>query len=406
MKPSPTNPNDPTPEACSGDDWDDAEGFTQDDAVTATVLPPRRVALDREGLAVAENFPSGLRLEPNVARRGAGDVRVKLDVQEISSRVFRLEQPAPSWSLKAVTPMVFQEKRSLEPNPDDPRREDHEWGIAHKFSLKWILGITIGAAAVIILCLALLPQINRSNAVQTKTTDNDYTVVEEERVEGIDGLNALLPMQPAAEQIFKAYASATIVDDVIGLLRNPSVVEKTVRKNWRPLGVSRDWVPSQETTWQVLKSNKNAYGLLEGRLPGFSKFSAYFITRGRHLQLDWRATTGFGTATFEELSKNKGDPSEIRGLISRNTFYTAVWTEEAYQCYQLLPPSGETSVWCYARRADAAGNACASLFQSGEILEENSASQKVTLRLEHGPEGALPNQWLIGELLQIDWITP
>ncbi len=406
MKPSPNNPNDQTPEASSGDDWDDAEGFTQEGAGTATVLPPRRVAVDREGFAVAENFPSRLRLEPNVARREAGDVRAKLDVQEISSRVFRLEQPAPSWSLKAVTPMVFQERGSQKANSNDPRSEDHDWGIAHKFPLRWILGITIGGAAMIILCLALLPYINRSNAVQTSTANNNLRIVEEETVEGIDGLNALLPMQPEAEQIFKTYASAAVVDDVIGLLRNPSMVEKTVRKHWRPLGISRDWVPLQDTTWQVLRSNKTIYGLLEGRLPEFSKFSAYFVRRGSHLQLDWKASTGFGTATFDELSKNHGDPTEIRGLISRNTFYTATWSEQKYQCYQLLAPSGETSVWCYVRREDAAGKACANLFQSGEILEETNSSQKVTLRLERGPEGTPPNQWLIGELLQIDWITP
>ncbi|MEO8614524.1 MAG: hypothetical protein ABI600_05235 [Luteolibacter sp.] len=406
MKPSSINPNDHTPEVSPGDDWDDADGFAQDDAVSAAVLPPRRVALDRAGFAPVENFPSGLRLEPNVARREASDDRVKLDVQEISSSVFRLEQPSPSWSLKAVTPVVFQEKGSLKANSKDSRSEDHDWGIAHKFSLKWIFGITFGGAAVIILCLVLLPLINRSNAVRTTNTERDLTVIEEEKVEGIDALNTLLTMQPEAERIFSAYASAAVVDDVIGLLRNPAAVEKTVRKTWRSLGVPHDWVPPQETAWQVLKANKIAYGLLDGRLPGFSKFSAYFVKRGSDLQLDWKASTGFGTAAFNELSKNQGDASEIRGLISRSSFYTAVWPEEEYQCYQLLAPVGETSIWCYARRTEAAGNACASLFQNGEILEENNNSQKVTVRLEHGPDGTLPNQWLIGELLQSDWVTP
>ena len=406
MKPPSINPNDHTPEVSSGDDWGDADGFAQEDRAASVVLPPRRVVTERAGFAQVDQFPSGLRLEPNVARREAGADKVKLDVQEISSRVFRLEQPSPSWSLKAVTPVVFREKGSQKVNRDDPRSEDHDWGIAHKFSLKWIFGITLGAAAVIILCLALLPQINRSNAVRTTTTENDFKVVEEEAVEGMDAINSLLTMQPEAEQVFKAYASAAVVDDVIGLLRNPAAVEKFVRKQWRPLGVPHDWVPSQETTWQVLKANKVAYGLLEGRLPGFSKFAAYLVKKGSGLQLDWRASTGFGTATFNELSKAQGDASEIRGLISRNTFYTAVWPEEEYQCYQLLDPSGEISVWCYARRSEAAGNACANLFQSGEILEENNTGQKVTLRLEHGPDGTLPNQWLIGELLQIDWVTP
>ena len=128
MKPSSINPNDHTPEVSPGDDWDDADGFAQEGAVTAAVLPPRRVAVDRAGFAPVEDFPSGFRLEPNVARREASGDRVKLEVQEVSGRVLRLEQPAPSWSLKAVTPVVFQEKSSLKANPEDSRREDRDWG--------------------------------------------------------------------------------------------------------------------------------------------------------------------------------------------------------------------------------------------------------------------------------------
>ncbi|MEY3897606.1 MAG: hypothetical protein RLZZ214_3127, partial [Verrucomicrobiota bacterium] len=42
----------------------------------------------------------------------------------------------------------------------------------------------------------------------------------------------------------------------------------------------------------------------------------------------------------------------------------------------------------------------------GEIIGESKSIQKATLRLTRGPDGSIPNQWLIRELLHIDWATP
>jgi hypothetical protein len=122
--------------------------------------------------------------------------------------------------------------------------------------------------------------------------------------------------------------------------------------------------------------------------------------------MDWKATTGYGTATFGELAQGAGDGSEIRGTISPDSFHTAAWPESDYQSYQLLAPSGRTSLWCYAKRTDAVGIELGGYFASGEVLIESPDKKKVTVRLARGPDDSLPNQWLIEEMLHIDWINP
>jgi glutamate/tyrosine decarboxylase-like PLP-dependent enzyme len=156
----------------------------------------------------------------------------------------------------------------------------------------------------------------------------------------------------------------------------------------------------------VLELAGQACGLLQGEFPDHSQFSAYFTQTGNHPKLDWKATTAYGTASFKELVQNQGDASEIRGEISKAEFYNAAWPETDYRCYRLISPDGETVIWGYTRRGEATEHAIASLLDKGEIVKEAQNSHKITLRLERGPTAAQANQWLIGEMLHIDWVTP
>ncbi|MEO7101420.1 MAG: hypothetical protein ABI162_18865 [Luteolibacter sp.] len=401
MNPSLIDPNNHAPEVSPNDGWDDADGFGANGNATPVVLPPRRTVAERAAADPSENLTVGFRIEPNVARRETGDDVSRLEVQEISGSVLRLEQtePAPP---KVVRSVVFHERLPEEKRPSEGR----DWGSAQKFSLRWILGTSVGVTALIILPLVLLPMINKSNAARTPSPDRVTKVIEEEKIEGMDAVNLLQSKQPEAEQIFSAYVKAQVSGEVLALLANADSVSENVRKNWHPQGVSNSWTPGKETTWQINKVNKHLYGILAGTLPDFSNFSAYFLNKDNHLLLDWKATSVFGTATFEELSKGQGDASEIRGLIQPSNFYTTTWPETEYNSFQFIGPAGVTSIWCYTKRNDPSDAALAEVFQAGEILNEAKSSQRVTLRLEHGAPGALPNQWLIGEMLHIEWITP
>ncbi len=402
MNPLLIDPNNHAPEVAPDDGWEDAEGFEAKASTTGATLPPRRPPTERSDSTPAENSTAGLRIEPNVARREIGDDSPGLDVQEISGSVIRLEQTAGG-PPKVARQVVFHERP---PEATKTLGEGRDWGIAQKFSLKWAVLIGTGITSVVILSMMMLPSINKANAARSALPERDMRVIEDENVEGMDAVNALIAKQPEAEQIFRSYITARVADEVLPLLLDAESVNAVLRRDWRQSGIGKDWLPPQDTAWQVMKSGKRPYALLEGTLPDFSKFSACFVTKNGKLLLDWKATTGYSTATFDELAKRQGDPREIRGLLSMANFYTANWPEEEYQSYQLLAPQGERSVWCYARRTEAAGGACADLLRTGEILDETQGSRKITVRLSPGPDAALPNQWQIAEVLHADWLTP
>jgi hypothetical protein len=216
----------------------------------------------------------------------------------------------------------------------------------------------------------------------------------------------LLTKQPEAIQVFQAYGQASDAEGVVPLIRDGEVLQETLRKHWQPLNLPKQWAPAVSSAWHVLDAGGSPFALMQGDFPDKTRYSAYFVKQGGRLLLDWKATTAFGSATFEELEKGTGDSSEVRGMISPAEFYNATWPERIFRSYRLVSPDGLSAIWCYVQRGSVAESRIFPLFKRGEILEETQEARKITLQLERGPADAAPNQWLIGQMLHLEWINP
>jgi hypothetical protein len=389
MNPAHIDPNNPPPELSPGDCWDDAEILEGQPA--PAVLPPRRTTAEPAGrsapAASSESPETGFRIESNLARRSDSDDFQRLEVQEISSDVVRLEQTiaAPP---KVPRMTKFIERGSRAPSSGNPRGEGHEWGRSQRQSVLWMLGIGGGVIALVILALVLLPGINAPNAVREVPAGHSLKVVEEEAVEGIESLNRMFVKQPEAEQIFHRYLRAGLVDDALPLLRDAQSHGAIIRHEWKPANVSAEWSPPKDFTWRVVKSGAHHCGVLEGTLPDFTKFSAYFASHDDCLWMDWKATTGYGTTSFENLANGTGDAREIRGALVPTNFYTATWPEEEYLSYQLVCPSGETAIWCYASRQSAPAGPLSELFQRVKSFKNPRGRKRSPSTSNPGPPDA------------------
>lgn len=407
MNSSLSDPNNHVPEISPDDDWGDPKELYAESSTPATVLPPRRTAADRVAASPApssESDRTGLRIESNIRRVESDEAAPRIEVQELGSSIVRLEQMAAA-PPKVPRQVTFHER----PAKEDSREKDAEsaaWGITRQLPKLWIVVAGTVITAIIVGAMSLLPAINARNRPKSGTSHPAPYPGTEEEFGSVDALNLMLPKQPEALQIFHAYTTSNHADDVIPVIRNGKALEETFRTHWHPSGISKQWTPAADSSWSLEKIGDHPCGKLAGFLPDQSKFTAYFTNDGNRLLLDWKATTAFGTATFAQLKKGEGDPTEIRGELSPGDFYSAVWPETDYQNYRFISPDGDTVIWCYGRRGEAAERAIAPLFEKGVIIEESQNSKKITLRLNRGPDGALPNQWLIGEMLHIDWLTP
>lgn len=398
-----SDPNNHVPEVSPEDSWGDPDQVRHDQVSGATVLPARRTLADQSPSAAHPEV--GLRIEANPARLELEDCPQRLEVQEISGDVIRLDpeiEPLP----KIERQFTFHERPPQENSKKKLKRLGINVKRIHRNSPRWILVMGLMVMVMVVSSLMMLPAINAPNAPREDSGRVVLSVVDEKKIKGMDNLTALLELQPEALRIFRSYAQAAGIDEITPLLRNGQDLQDVLRARWKPLGLPKSWAPGADSSWDVLDLGDRAFGLLKGDLPDGSQFSAYFTRQEGRLLLDWKPTVGFGTASFTDLSRGVGDGREIRGELSRVQYYNATYPETDYRGYSLTSPDRETTIWCYTRRGEAADAALGALFNRSEIIGESKSNQKATLRLTRGPEGSMPNQWVIQELLHIDWATP
>lgn len=402
IKPILTDPNNHVPEVSPDDEWGDAETLHSSGFGSSTVLPLKKKPRT-EGEVPVSNGGQCLRIAPKPSTQSAADTPRQLEVREFDGTVLRLA-PEPDGPEKVPRQFTFVERPPEDPEKRMLRGEANDWGHARKHPLPWLVGTAAGVVSLIVGALMLLPTINQSNAARPPSTGLAVEDMDDNGASKL--LNGLLTRQPEAEQLFHAYASASIPDDILPLIVESDALKPLIRDGFIPNRIPKSWILTDDTTWEVFDNTEKPYGILRGKLPGFSKFCAYLELTGGRLLIDWKATSAYGTASFQDLYNGTGNPKEIRGWIIPDTYYTSTFPEAEYDSYQFFSPDQKAMIWCYARHESAVAEEIAGVFNSGAIIHVEHGPRKVTLRLERGPDGTLPNQWLAAGLHHMEWISP
>lgn len=396
MNPSLLDPNNHVPEVSEGDGWDDPDGFAD---VPSPVLPPRRMPVR----AVEEKREPVLRIEPAEREKAPDDSPHRLEVREFQTEIVRLDpsEPVPE---KVPRQTVSHQRPSREEMQHAVRGESHEWGRVQRRPLRWLVAGGIGVAAAVVAVLALLPKINATNPVRPPEFLSPLPAAAAETVDE----NSLFLRQEEGRRLFERYLRAVSVDGIVPLVRDGPALREILRENWHPTVPPPGWEVAADCVWNVYRAPVGRdFATLSGFLPDYSPFTAYFVVLADgSLAADWKATTGYGSASFEDLAAGTGDAGEIRGTISLDNFYTANWPESDFQSYRFLSPGGDHPIWCYARRGSVAEAGVSRPLTGGTILQEADRSRDVTLHLARGGDETRPDQWLITEMLHLGWAAP
>jgi hypothetical protein len=412
MNPHKDDPNNHAPAVSPDDDWYDLDV----DQIHDSQLPPRRSELPGIPKVVvtssvyqkthSDRHPgeaSPVREGSNFTSSVAFDVHV--DRQAIEKRDFQaarvMKDPKQADDSAKRRQRVLQRHRLSHEERDD-------WGAGPKKSaIRWIFYSATGVIALI--GFAIFSNLFLDEKSEKKSNENrlgqiEAPKVKKEPIRILGAMGKLVNSNREANRIFGLYAQARSESEFLQSIylggRNaPSVMDR-----WRPIGAEKGWMPSDDATWKTFQVGEVPYAELRGLDHNFSKFVAFFRYENSDLKMDWKATTGYGTAGFDQLKIGKGDGSEIRGRVSRSDFFTQQLSDDKYHSFIVRSPQNDASIWAYTEIGNQVDQDILALFSVSPITGEYQTEVSMILNLERGNQEILPHQWMIKSLIAANWL--
>ena len=398
------DPNNHVPAVSAADVWDD-EGLAPPARESgAMVLPDKRGAAV-PGIANAMPRPpaaGGLRIDVAAPAPRAAPPMARLAIKEYGGEVMKLAQAPDEGPFQAANTIPAWTLTGRQ-EPLHLHGEGQDWGRDRHHPLRWL--VLAGAGAALLLMAALAAQ-ELFLSQKKKPAAPVLALAEEVPIKQVDGFELDGPCEETARAMVAAYAKATTVAEVVPLIRDAARLAPRLTQDWQPWHAPADWQPPREAAWKVIMEGGLAYGQLCGRKPDFTPFRVYFVRLGKTLQIDWEATQGLGDTEFATLERGVGSGGVIRAYLAPENFYSQRFPETEYRSYKVLAPDRAHVIWGYAPANGTAAAALLHAFDAATRDDETAAQLPMTLRLTPAPAGAQKNQWLIGELLHIDWVSP
>lgn len=442
MNPSHEDPNNHVPAVSPEDDWDDLVGDSKFDSQ----LPPRRPEQPQAGRKEFADAKSHLisvspvvkevndrrfkknTIDPEQKAKGAStgatanqdhegedlETVIKVGVNSVVSmditgdRIVGPQEVFHASHIIEVDESVEKEPVFISPNHFIPGERD-DWGAKrHGGSMRWLLYSSLGIVFLVALTVSL-SQMSKHETVRESDKSFFRQIAPKELKpetsnEDLGDLAMLVNSKPQAIDIYSSYMSAETVSDFSQWVYRSESVLPLIQERWKPAGASKDWKLKDSALWETHENAGGIYAELSGVNHDFSDFLAYFRFESSELKMDWKATVGYGTASFAELKAGEGDSSEIRAWISLSDFHTGSLVEGKYRSFLIASPDELVSIWGYTEIGSEMDQKLSALFKQSQITGEFVRRQKVILSLERGQEGTLPSQWMVSRLVGINWI--
>ncbi|BCU76161.1 hypothetical protein [Luteolibacter sp. LG18] len=382
--------------------------IAEDISAPRVVLPTRRSTANEIPVRAEAGLRIDSRFSPGPQSRETAGAGEGILVSELGKGVVRLDSEVALPTATRTESLPVMQPRARRAKLEG--RDGEVWGRGHhRHSHRWLWW----CASVVLVAMAggfaIQPLLAKRNEAG-RVANYDLVQMVDEPVQTEDPMAYFTEHSAEAEQemrsVLTAYARARRWQDVEPLVRDGSRFTEALEKYWRAWAVPADWQPAADLMQSYGASGNRGFGTMSGLLPDFAPYSVCFVREGGKMLVDWKATVGFGTPAFPELSSAVSKEADVRVLIAPSTFYTAAFPESRFQAYGITREGADNIVWGYAGRDSEAGRKLAGMFQSGTILGSNNAAQPVRVKLGRSGDDALPNQWIVLDVLHKGWVTP
>ncbi len=411
----------PTKEAQTHDalGWDDPEFLESPEEEPVYILLPQGLPQARAILPMPRSKSEepatnarteGLRIVSSLANRPAKEPAGKsgIHITEHGKGVVRLESEA--------TPHSVARRDTLPPlQPRTSRSKDHaqifsaEWGKIRGHSTRWVWRAGGGVLAMVLIGLAIQPLLIDEDQDRTAESYQSIQVVDD--LVAVDDPMVYFSENPAQmlseiQGTLETYARARTLEEALPVIRNADSLKDRLAKDWRPWNVPTNWSISNNEEISYASVGKLPYAIMMGTRPDFSRYEVFLVREHGRMLVDWEATLGLGSKTFEEMKNPSTLMGEMRVIVSPISYYSQALPESQYRAYRLTSNTTDDILFGYVPNGSPAATALAEIFNEKAIFSDKPTQQSMRLRLTRGPAGASPNQWVVLDVLHKGWVTP
>lgn len=311
-------------------------------------------------------------------------------------------------SSKPMEPIVSEgepERTRRRRDRDDGERK--EWGeVVQGGSGKWMLI----AGVVVFLTIMTAVVISHLSDSKGNSRPSVFAQIELEEVEPLIQEDRLAESLETAKELYGEMVQASEPAHLSEIVYAPETIVPAIDGD-RFFGrvAPEGWLPKDDAQWKIssVETDQGAirFAYLIGLDWEYSPFEVIYRYEDDRLSIDWKATVGYGTASFEEMRMGEGNGDEIRTTVSQTSFYTFALPEDKYQAFRLLSPNEESNIWGYVEKDSEVMKDFEQLFERAAITADGAQDAEVVVRIEPGPKDSLANQWVIKELLATNWLT-
>ena len=269
----------------------------------------------------------------------------------------------------------------------------------------------IGVGIFLLFMIAMIVLFHFASLLPTNTTNTLSTIeVISEEYDPQSPLYIFQENPGKAQQqcldILSRYAAAKTLTEALPLLRTSPAIKAVLQKSWQ--------------TWQsppVLDDGTclgsfdeisgRAYFFITGSFTDGRNFTAYFVSQGNQLVLDWEATTGHSEITLSELLKHPPEqPVMMRVTLAPSPYYIPSLRENDYESYRILDIHNELYAWGYVARNSPAHQHIQSMLLSGSVLLDQLPEAQAIVKMQKIKGLNRENQFFITDVLHKGWVMP
>jgi hypothetical protein len=293
--------------------------------------------------------------------------------------------------------------------PASDRRLEETWQGQTRDSWKWWASGGVATLALVAASVASVLALNAGRRSSAPPFALDG--IEREKVE-LDERFAFfqedpIPLQGEAIGLLRQYVSAHAPDEALAAVRSPEIVGERLHAVWLPWPSPPVLDRPESIQFAYTDSVKPPFLLVFGKRADETPFRAYFVREGSRLRLDWEATEGICDIPIAALP-TAGEVRDltVRCVLEARAFHTNAFPDTHYRSYSLNTADRQAWVWGYVERDGVTDRRLQETLDTDSSILVHKNQERVTLRISASPGRDLPNQFLITEMLHIDWVRP